>query len=410
MQIAIFANGLFPYVVGGMQKFTSLSTKYLARAGVRCHLFYIQEDCYPSAVEVHEKLFDRSDFVSLYPVNPPRKLYFPGHYYLTSWRQSACLVNAYLNAKIATDFIYSHGYAGWRACQLRKSNRNSLPPVGVHGHGLEALQEEFTCWRSIKNSFAPVWQAQILRLADFNLSLGGKIDEVIFTVTQRRDNIISAQNGIDDSWLNLSPRALAAQKPIRFLFVGRDSARKGFHELNAATLSLLDEGHDLELHVVGPISDANKISSPKIHYYGRISDENLLKQHYQSSDLLLIPSHSEGMPTVILEAMANGVTVIASDVGAVRTVVTKDNGWLIAPRSISALKNAMLDAISSDAVSKKHCCFRNIQDLTWRNVIQTFKANLIAALNQLKPTGSPFSGFPRGQIPTGKAYSRKSVR
>jgi glycosyltransferase involved in cell wall biosynthesis len=372
MQIAIFANGLFPYVVGGMQKFTSLSTKYLARAGVSCHLFYIQEVGYPAAAEVHEKLFDRSEFVSLYPINPPRKLYFPGHYYLTSWRQSACLVNAYLNSKIATDFIYSHGYAGWRACQLRKSKSHSLPPVGVHGHGLEALQEEFTWWRSVKNSFAPFWQSQILRLADFNLSLGGEIDEIIFRATKRRDNIISARNGIDDSWLNLSPRALAAQKPVRFLFVGRDSARKGFHELNAATLSLLNQGAELELHVVGPVSETNKLIHPKIRYHGKVTDEAALKQHYQACDVLLVPSHSEGMPTVILEAMANGLAIIASDVGAVRTAVDAANGWLLVPNDVNHLQNAMNFAMSNNLGSKRNAAFASANQFTWQRAIQSF--------------------------------------
>jgi glycosyltransferase involved in cell wall biosynthesis len=375
MQIAIFANGLFPYVVGGMQKFTSLSTKYLALAGVRCHLFYIQENCYSSALEVHDRLFDGSELVSLYPVKPPRKLYFPGHYYLTSWRQSACLVNAYLESNISADFIYSHGYAGWRACQLRKKKGYPLPPVGVHGHGLEALQEEFSWWRSAKNSFAPIWQKQILRLADFNLSLGGEIDDVIFQVTARRDNIISARNGIDDSWLNLSPRAIAAQKPIRFLFVGRDSARKGFHELNEATSNLLNQGAELELHVVGPVSEPNKISHPKIGYHGKVTDEESLKKHYQACDVLLVPSHSEGMPTVILEAMANGLAIIASDVGAVRTAVNNSNGWIISPRNVAQLQKAMQQATLEDLGPKKQMSFQKANKQTWKMTVTEFVTN-----------------------------------
>jgi uncharacterized membrane protein YqjE len=58
---------------------------------------------------------------------------------------------------------------------------------------------------------------------------------------------------------------------------------------------------------------------------------------------------SEGMPTVILEAMARGLVVIASDVGAVDELVSADNGWLIPPGNPDALKDAMTAALALNA-------------------------------------------------------------
>ncbi len=66
------------------------------------------------------------------------------------------------------------------------------------------------------------------------------------------------------------------------------------------------------------------------------------------ADVLLLPSvvldsgRTEGVPTVILEAMSYGCPVIASDVGGVREVVTAGhNGWLVPPASAEALRTAL---------------------------------------------------------------------
>lgn len=378
MRIAIFADGLFPYVVGGMQKFTSLSAKHLAIEGVHCHVFYINHSCYPAARSVHAELFDGSPSISLHPVVSPRRIYFPGHCYLTCWRNSASLLDAFLQSRVTVDFIYSHGYAGWRACQARRAGNAAIPPVGVHAHGIEALQENMDWFATVKSTFAPVWQSQILRLADINLSLGGALDDVIVAATRRRDNIVSAHNGIADGWLSLSSRAKSTPDRIRFLFVGRDSVRKGFAELNAATRTLLDRGTDLELHVVGPISSANRLQHANVHYHGEIKDEARLRSIYQTCDVLVVPSYSEGLPTVILEAMASGLAVIATDVGGVRTAVDEHNGWTIAPRDTNQLVAAMDSALSSDLAHRRTTSFRRAHEFTWTEATKTFLHSLRA--------------------------------
>ena len=63
--------------------------------------------------------------------------------------------------------------------------------------------------------------------------------------------------------------------------------------------------------------------------------------------VLVCASYAEGMPNVILEGMASGCAVIASDVGAVSLMVNSENGWLIEPGNFTAIKDAMLQAISS---------------------------------------------------------------
>ena len=61
-----------------------------------------------------------------------------------------------------------------------------------------------------------------------------------------------------------------------------------------------------------------------------------------AADIFVLPSYSEGLPFALLEAMAMGVPVVASDVGAIRDVVIDGvHGLLIAPRQTAAIADAI---------------------------------------------------------------------
>ena len=62
--------------------------------------------------------------------------------------------------------------------------------------------------------------------------------------------------------------------------------------------------------------------------------------------VLITPSKSEGMPNVIMEGMARGLAVIATDVGAVSMLVDANNGWLIQSNHTGELRRAMDEAIA----------------------------------------------------------------
>ena len=73
-----------------------------------------------------------------------------------------------------------------------------------------------------------------------------------------------------------------------------------------------------------------------------------MPQILKLSDIVILPSLAEGLGNVILEGMASGKAVIASDVGGIKeSVIDKDNGLLIKPGSVKDIVESVL-LLSSD--------------------------------------------------------------
>jgi glycosyltransferase involved in cell wall biosynthesis len=71
-------------------------------------------------------------------------------------------------------------------------------------------------------------------------------------------------------------------------------------------------------------------------------------------DLLVLPSLTEGLPNVVLEAFAYKTPVVATAVGGVpELVIDGETGWLVPPRDPRALAQAILDALSNPEEARR---------------------------------------------------------
>lgn len=123
-------------------------------------------------------------------------------------------------------------------------------------------------------------------------------------------------------------------KPLKLLAVGRFVQKKGFVYLINAAKQLFDEGFDFELSMVGDgplLEELRDISSQlgldkQVRFMGNQST-NSVKKLMQASDVVIVPSvtsdsgEKEGLPVVIMEAMASGIAVIASDHSGIHEIV-----------------------------------------------------------------------------------------
>ena len=107
-----------------------------------------------------------------------------------------------------------------------------------------------------------------------------------------------------------------------------------------ARLVLVGKG---SLHDVLVKQAADLGISSAIELVGAVNHETLVA-FYQKADVFCLPSFSEGFPCVVIEAMACGKPVVASNVGGVGEVVDDQSGILVTPGDVEALSNAILHA------------------------------------------------------------------
>jgi glycosyltransferase involved in cell wall biosynthesis len=107
---------------------------------------------------------------------------------------------------------------------------------------------------------------------------------------------------------------------------------------------------------------------------GEIRDGDKIKSILTEMDVLVCPSYSEGMPNVIMEAMARGCAIIATDVGAVSLLVKEDNGLMVEIGSVSSLSSAieMMAGMPEEKIMKmKTASLQRIKDeFTWNKIAQ----------------------------------------
>ena len=100
---------------------------------------------------------------------------------------------------------------------------------------------------------------------------------------------------------------------------------------------LIGEGMDLDAMKQRAVDLA---LTDRVQFTGLLQGQALVDELSQG-DFLVLSSHYENMPVVILEAMACGLPVIATNVGGIAEMVNESNGILVPPRDAKALSEAM---------------------------------------------------------------------
>ncbi len=142
---------------------------------------------------------------------------------------------------------------------------------------------------------------------------------------------------LQDIISNQDIRNINFSNKIQFLFVGRLEINKGiillleFAKIYANKISLKIIGDGLMNGYIKNYIQENNLTNT-VSLIGHIEYGSNLLQYYKQSDFFIFPSYSEGLPQVILEAMACGCVIFSSNVGSIPTIVKEDyNGILFNP-------------------------------------------------------------------------------
>lgn len=366
MRIALITDGIWPYRIGGMQKHSYYLVKYFAQNKIHVDLYHLNDSKYD--IEKLEFFTDEEkQYVSSFVFKFPSKGRWPWHYLQESYLHSKEMYERFLKQP-AVDFIYTKGYAGWYFIKKKKEGIK-LPPIGLRLHGYEIFQHGKGLLHLYRKLLYLPLVNYLNRNADYIYSYGGGITDIIQKHYPGKE-IIEIPAAIEESWLCESNTEV--HSPIQFAFLGRYEERKGIKELNEALKNLSAE--KFNFHFIGPIPEEHRLKSGNIVYHGVVNEAGKIKDILRSCDVFVLPSHAEGMPNVVLEAMASGCAVLAANVGAVSVMVNEDNGWLIPPLNKERLEESLRHIIQlpSPAVTerKKRSVEKVRSGFSWRRIIE----------------------------------------
>lgn len=242
------------------------------------------------------------------------------------------------------DVVQSHSFkphvaAHWLA------RRTGLPWIAF-AHGWTQEDAKVRVYNALER--------RLLRHPDHVVAVTERIRSTLIT-TGRSAPISVVPNAID-------PRVIAAADPeVRPQARARLGA--GAEDLLLATIGRLsfEKGHDI---LVSALAELRATRQPRVviagegpararlealvrerglaeqvRFLGHVSDPSWI---YAAADALVIPSRSEGVPNVALEALAHGLPIVAMDVGSLREmVIPGETGWLVAQPAPHALASAL---------------------------------------------------------------------
>jgi glycosyltransferase involved in cell wall biosynthesis len=157
--------------------------------------------------------------------------------------------------------------------------------------------------------------------------------------------------GLDESFLN--PEATPVPAARRLVYVGRLSEEKGLPVLIQAAGRLKAEGQSFELVLVGdgPLRVLVETLIDRLGLAGSVriagwQTSTQVREWIRASRALVLPSFMEGLPVVVMEALALYRPVISTYVGGIaELVVPGSNGWLVPASSVEDLAAAMREAL-----------------------------------------------------------------
>ena len=169
------------------------------------------------------------------------------------------------------------------------------------------------------------------------------------------------------------------------IFVGRLHPVKGIEYLIKALELIRQKNAKTKLIIVGDGEEMERLEklvkelnlTNNVMFVGRISNEDIPK-YMTLSDVLVLPSLKEGFPITLLEAMASGLPIIATNVGGVPEIIKNgENGFLVEPKNPEAIAEKVLLLFENNELYKQ-IVEKNKEDgkrYSWEDVTKKIEEN-----------------------------------
>jgi glycosyltransferase involved in cell wall biosynthesis len=164
-----------------------------------------------------------------------------------------------------------------------------------------------------------------------------------------RDRIVVVPNWLSTPARSPRIRHVAPDRPLRLLFAGWMTSHKGVPELIEAARELAREERNFALVLAGggTLFESARAMAAEQEFAGRLLVTGWLSRdelaiELAAADLLILPSHAEGFPNIVMEALAEGIPAIVTPVGAIPDSVTDGvNGTIVPVNDARAIASAV---------------------------------------------------------------------
>jgi colanic acid/amylovoran biosynthesis glycosyltransferase len=151
-----------------------------------------------------------------------------------------------------------------------------------------------------------------------------------------------------------------APDPFTILCVGRLITGKGQRDLVAAIHALRAKGLPVVLRLVGAGPDRAALEGliARLNLGAAVTleggvNQDRIRAYYESADLFALPSYAEGLPVVLMEAMAMGIACVSTRINGIPELIEDGvSGLLVAPSDVAALE-AALDRLIGDTAMRQ---------------------------------------------------------
>ena len=241
----------------------------------------------------------------------------------------------------------------------------------------------------LKKKIRKFWGRVLTRLslsrADKIICLSQELKNILVENRCVPNKLFVISQGVDLNRFRFTPREDTIPA-LRLLFVGRFSANKGIEDLLSAFVILLKEYPKMTLTLCGDgemrVPLLNRFGGVcNVNFQGYVSHEQMPRV-YQDADVLILPSYSEGLPNVILEAMATGLAVIATDIGDNKRLLgNNQRGLLFEPGNIYGIVNNVKYLMGNEALrrslisqARKYVECEHGLDVVWNKTCEVFNS------------------------------------
>lgn len=163
--------------------------------------------------------------------------------------------------------------------------------------------------------------------------------------------------GVDQNQFTLRDKEPPAET-FEVLCVGRLTPAKGQHLLLEATASLIRSGRSLRVTLVGQGPDMTSLKARShelglndvVTFTGALNQDEILAQ-YRKAHAFVLPSFAEGLPVVLMEAMALGIPCVTTHITGVPELIDNESdGLLTAPSDLEGLVKALMRLMDDPAL------------------------------------------------------------